>query len=67
MINPGSIYEYDLENGETKTLKTKEVLGAMMQISLSLREFGQRSETELKYPYPLFTKKELNWIKAILH
>ena len=26
MINPGSIYEYDLENRETKTLKTKEVL-----------------------------------------
>ena len=27
MINPGSVYEYDLETNETSTLKVREVLG----------------------------------------
>ena len=40
MINPGSVYEYDLETNETSTLKVREVLGEYMKLIISQKDFG---------------------------
>ena len=64
MINPGSIYEYDLENGETKTLKTKEVLGGYNANQFISERIWAEVRDGVKVPISIVYKKGIKLDKS---
>ena len=64
MINPGSIYEYDLENGETKTLKTKEVLGGYDANQFISERIWAEVRDGVKVPISVVYKKGIKLDKS---
>ena len=64
MINPGSIYEYDLENRETKTLKTKEVLGGYDAEQFISERIWAEVRDGVKVPISIVYKKGIKMDKS---
>ena len=64
MINPGSIYEYDLENRETKTLKTKEVLGGYDANQFISERIWAEVRDGVKVPISIVYKKGIKLDKS---
>ena len=52
MVNPGTMFEYNMETKESKILKEKEVLGGYNKDNYASERFGQREEMEQRFQCP---------------
>ena len=57
LLNPGSVYEYDLETNETSTLKVREVLGEYNEADYVSKRLWVEVRDGTKVPVSLVHKK----------
>ena len=60
LINPGSVYKYDLETNETSTLKVREVLGEYNESDYISKRLWVEVRDGTKVPVSLVHKKRYN-------
>ena len=67
MVNPGTVFEYNMISKEGKILKEKEVVGGYNQNDYVAERIWATGRTELKYLCQWFIKKELKKMVIIQH
>ena len=61
LVNPGSVYEYDLETNETSTLKVREVLGEYNEADYVSKRLWVEVRDGTKVPVSLVHKKGISF------
>ena len=57
LVNPGTLFEYNMQTKESKILKEKEIVGGYNKNDLFLKEFGLDGRDGTKIPMSMVYKK----------